>query len=531
MALNELDIGQRNTNIGLWDQIAALEWIQRNIYSFNGDRRQVTIFGPNSASALPLALLTNQKYLTPERELRKQQKLSTTNKEIDYLDNNHYRETDHQELEINQNDISPNLFNKVWLIDPTVFYKFELKQAYQHYSRLFKDMLTRCSSSSSINNHMLANDDLSVASESAIPIERSNNDNLLSTTIQQTKITNNNNATAECLRNKVNFEDIIKQYLGSDDATYRLDDENCLPIHGVFANQLIVVDNELVNSWYPFERNSNVKKESSKISSLTKKFLIGSSAQAIGFWPCPLKATNWTWQEFKRYVSTSFNSFNTNVYSTIDTKYNTIENNTSVISATEKYLTMVSDIRQVCPSNKLSDNLKKAHQHSVQRYIVETRPSKSINLQKSDAYHHVSCPSGNNLSENYSANSTTNKSNIYQLQNCNSDSIEQESMQRQFKQNFAFHGWDLIAFFGFQNTDKFTANDKDISFQTQIRRMVKQFVHSNQEQSYDDDSVKVFSNTQDESLNLVTSTIDKPYKWRECQTINELLGDSYAWIS
>lgn len=46
-------------NFGLWDQIAALKWVQNNIQKFGGDPHRVTIFGESSGAQDVLALMAS----------------------------------------------------------------------------------------------------------------------------------------------------------------------------------------------------------------------------------------------------------------------------------------------------------------------------------------------------------------------------------------------------------------------------------------------------------------------------------------
>jgi len=57
------DIGEDDAlaNFGLWDQLAALEWIRKHITRFGGDPGRITLFGESAGSQDVLALMASEK--------------------------------------------------------------------------------------------------------------------------------------------------------------------------------------------------------------------------------------------------------------------------------------------------------------------------------------------------------------------------------------------------------------------------------------------------------------------------------------
>lgn len=417
-------------NFGLWDQLAALNWVRRNIEQFAGDPHNIVLFGPDSASALALSLMGPRQ-------------IGAIGLETDQV------------------------FRAAWLTNPAVYYQLPVDLARLHYRRIFgSGMAATCAGSNSSQYQ---------------PGELS------------------------CLA-KASAEQVIRQYLGNDDAGYRLDDQNSMPIHGIFADQFVVTDGELVQSAFPFEPTTGKSAPTNGPSNYTwppeeatnealfaaKQLLLGTSAQAVEYWPCPRMLNQWSWPDFRRYVATSLNSFNTDTYRRASQLYELGTQTSARPPANTSqpaklaYLSMVSDIRLTCPSGQLAESLSRRG-HQVHRYIVESRP----NGQRAKS--------------------------------------EQQL-------EFAHHMWDLFAFFGFHLDPDFKPSQSDLEFQLNLRSLVRRFVHQTGNataltERNPGQGRQVGSEVTLFARNGSVHNQVSRYKELECAMWLKHLGPAYAWVS
>lgn len=617
-------------NYGLWDQLTALNWIKRNIESFAGDSNNIVLFGPDSASALPLALISNQ-LSQQQLEENVQKEIDVKEEELKSKDDIERRREFSSNLDGakrgNKNEIradvgvnlkeqskpvqtfdkqqkqqqvslysNRDLFRAVWLTNPTVYYELPYEMASKHYQRLFlkqSPCLQSLSTSKAVKYNITGNHTLGTSGKSQavkkLKTEDENKHNKtrgkheMAETEQLHYLNQPFNEILECLMS-LSSEQVVRHYLGNDDPSYRLDDQNSLPIHGIFADQFVTVDRELVQDSYPFSSTSldsssthrHGRKKSLKLAQVDttrngstengnvfnksyvldtnkqgtsdaddsaqkmrlfhgKDILLGSTAQAVEYWPCPRNLEQWNWEEFERYVSTSLNSFSRETFKKAIETYdinspqqlltisNTSHNSNNGLNPKEVYLTMVSDIRQICPINELADSMLDRH-HTVHRYIVETSPSKQAIK---------------NLSYNPTVTTTTRK--LQQTGDGDDDDQDQDPILLQYKPEFAHHTWDLFAFFGFEFDPDFVPQEKDIKFQSLIRQMVKKFVnrdqtqHSDSDSDSDSDRITQTETTTSNKFTLYTkdgTTLQVPkYKLEECKMWRKHIERSYAWVS
>ncbi|KAH9373448.1 hypothetical protein HPB48_009493 [Haemaphysalis longicornis] len=158
---------------------------------------------------------------------------------------------------------------------------------------------------------------------------------------------------ATCLR-ALSAHDVIKAHLGKDDPSFRIRDQNDLPIQGIFPEQFLVVDGEPVRSKVPHF------------------LLMRSSSQAVDLWPGPDDLGHWSWSQYKKYVTTSLDSFGSGITQMALQLYNITNATEPGVTPELVYTTMVTDLRVRLPTGK--------HGSPVYRYISEVRPSKPVTI-------------------------------------------------------------------------------------------------------------------------------------------------------
>ncbi|KAK8765688.1 hypothetical protein V5799_031704 [Amblyomma americanum] len=174
-------------------------------------------------------------------------------------------------------------------------------------------------------------------------------------------------SNATCLR-ALSGHDVIKAHLGKDDPSFRIRDQNDLPIQGIFPEQFLVVDGTVLTK-PPLEMIEGESKCDIPI-------LIGSSSQAVDIWPGPDDLSHWSWSQYKKYVTTSLDSFGSGITQMALQLYNVTNATESGTTPELVYTTMVTDLRVGCPLANMASDLATAFQSPVYRYISEVRPSK-----------------------------------------------------------------------------------------------------------------------------------------------------------
>lgn len=181
----------------------------------------------------------------------------------------------------------------------------------------------------------------------------------------------------ECLR-KMAPKEVIDAYIWNEDPSFRIRDQNDLPIKGILPEQLLVIDGELL-PLSPVEAtlHRNIK---------DIPLLIGTAAQAIDFWPGPEDLHSWTWNQYRKYVTTSLGSFEDTILDAPRVSQLSLQlyNSSTVFDIDPSpellYSTMVTDIRQTCPINEFTEMMSAIFTSPVFRYVVTSRPSSPVSV-------------------------------------------------------------------------------------------------------------------------------------------------------
>lgn len=224
-----------------------------------------------------------------------------------------------------------------------------------------------------------------------------------------------NDSLVQCLQN-ILPEKVISSFLGDNDPSFRIIDQNDLPIIGIYPEQFLRIDGNLVkDTMYNLQNSKSTDKTGFHHQ---VPLMIGTAGQAIEFWPGVEQLHTWTWAQYEKYVTTSLDSFGSNLTEAALTLYpvpNSKSDNqtttmsdvngthlTSVDDGIERkifsnldqeespetiYASMVSDIRQNCPINQVFQELRKKWTAPVYRYIHMAIPSKPIKIHGYESRH------------------------------------------------------------------------------------------------------------------------------------------------
>ncbi|XP_054707902.1 carboxylesterase-like [Uloborus diversus] len=224
---------------------------------------------------------------------------------------------------------------------------------------------------------------------------------------------------ATCLRH-LPAHTIAETYLWKDEPSFRIRDQNDLPIPGIYPEQMIVLDGELLQQT-PIEAIASGNGEQIPT-------LVGTTAQAINIWPGPDDLFKWKWSQLSKYVVTSLDSFGPGISHEALELYNTSLNG-DIQSPEEVYSTMVSDLRQTCPIDHMIHFIANASTVPLYRYVITSTPSIPIKI--------LGYPS-----------------------------------------SYAFHQWDVVAFFDHMEHYLDAPTSTDFTFRDELHRMVRAFIRS-----------------------------------------------------
>ena len=246
---------------------------------------------------------------------------------------------------------------------------------------------------------------------------------------------------------------------------WRMDDLLELPTKGRFAGAVAVVDKTVVSD-PPLVAITNEKANDVPL-------IFGTTAQESDIAPSVV-FNNTAFVEYRARVHKRFGTFNFSA-----SEINTVLNMYNSTNLQFAYTSMVSDLRTTCPNNKVATNASEGLTSSVYRYVMTNRPSNPVSLFG-------------------------------------------------FPSTFAFHMWDLVAFFGFPSEVGYKPTEKDKNFMKDLRREFGEFINKG---TVKNESWKAYPHrTSLFTDNGVEVPADEYHK-KQCNFWLDNGFFSYAWIN
>ncbi|KAJ7330644.1 hypothetical protein OS493_022259 [Desmophyllum pertusum] len=230
---------------------------------------------------------------------------------------------------------------------------------------------------------------------------------------------NNLEAERDCLY-KLTPRQVQDAIPWSEYPNWRMDDLLELPTKGRFVGAVAVVDGAVVSD-PPLVAMANGKANDVPL-------IIGTTAQEIDIAPSfVFKDTALV--EYRARVQNRLGNFSVDVADSVLNMYNQTLSNGTFPSLQFAYTSMVTDLRATCPNNRVAKTASQGFKSSVYRYVVTNRPTSPV-------------------------------SGLFG-----------------FPSTFAFHMWDLLAFFGFPSEVGYQPSAKDKNFMKDLRREFGEFIN------------------------------------------------------
>ena len=284
---------------------------------------------------------------------------------------------------------------------------------------------------------------------------------------------NNHAAVRDCLY-ELTPREIQDAIPWNDYPNWRMDDLLELPTKHRFAGAVAVVDKTVVLE-APLVAMAKVEVNDVPL-------IIGTTAQEADIAPTVV-FNNSVINEYRARVHKRLRTFGFNastVELVLDMYNNTLFDGSSLPSLQLAYTSMVTDLRATCPNNKVAKTASEGFKSPVYRYVVTNRPSKPLSLFG-------------------------------------------------FPSTFAFHMWDLVAFFGFPSELGYQPSEEDKAFMVDLRREFGEFI--NRKGNVKTEEWKVYPSKTALFTDEGVQVPGDEYHKEQCNFWLENGFFSYAWIN